>query len=786
MRVLCLGFSVTDLKGYAAELGREMADCEIVSVGIGGIDIQPLPPIFSEVTDQHGVFDLVVLEIFTSLFAKSQPVSANKTIEILHDLLFRIQATGAKVAFLKLYRDDIDQEGSGFDLAMEGLATRYGIPLLNFGKDVRREHGLDYLRGLLTDAVHLTADGARDVARRAAPWIRQAAQTAQQSVPPPQVTRSKLLPSEDGRMERTGYAFPFSVLNPGETIELDVGDARTVGLAYVAGPQAGAIEITGGGRVLQHQCYDQHCYYSRYAFLQLPSMTGKIGIRQLDTTPDVKLLKGEADTGPRVGRLVGLYVESKQSDGKDAKPPQSRTRPDAGPITVARASAIDRVPRLLLFDYTRIGDHAATGQLKATLFADWPSDRLLQVHGGWRAQVGCSFAGETSETSLADPAALAALTRRIADFEPELILYRPVPNAPFLHQLAMETICAHQVPLVTWIVDDWPASLRLTDLRTALPFEQDVRSLFRQSAGALSIGDGMSRAFAARYGRPFQAFANGVDPSEWPSEPRSPSGDAVCVRYSGGLAENMGLSSLLAVAASIERLAESGPRISLEIGAPASQIDRFRDRFAAFARTSFHATDLPPDEYRRWIAGADILLITYNFDTASKTYIRYSIANKLPECLASGAAVLGVGPRDVATMALLDELGCSVNVFDPDPAALDAALANLATSPDRRAQLAGRAREIAFKRFDIRPIRSDFMSWLAAAMETGNTDPLVRAARRAETSLWSLGEMLLPGPARAVASDRGDTAVSADLQAERRQDLLEKLHTLASSLQGYS
>lgn len=310
MRILCLGFSVTDTKGYAAELRRAMPDCEIVPVGVGGIDIQPLAPIFSDVTAQHGVFDLVVLEIFTSLFAKTQPVSANKTAEILHDLMSRIQATGAKIALLKLYRDDIDQDGSGFDFLMEGFAGRYGIPLYDFGAEVTRECGKEHLRALLWDAVHLTVEGAREVAQRCAPWIRQAAGSVQRSVRKPVVVRSRLLPSEDGWIERAGYGFPFRLIPAGDKLDLELGSALAVGFAYVAGPQAGAFEISGGGKTIRHQGYDQHCYYSRYAFRHLPPISGTITIRQLDEIPTTKLLKGEADHGPRVGRLIGVYVEN--------------------------------------------------------------------------------------------------------------------------------------------------------------------------------------------------------------------------------------------------------------------------------------------------------------------------------------------------------------------------------------------------------------------------------------------------------------------------------------------
>src|SRR3546814_2418481 len=58
-------------------------------------------------------------------------------------------------------------------------------------------------------------------------------------------------------------------------------------------------------------------------------------------------------------------------------------------------------------------------------------------------------------------------------------------------------------------------------------------------------------------------------------------------------------------------------------------------------------------EYERTLAKSDALLIAYNFDPASTGYIGYSLANKMPECLASGAPLLAYGPRGVATIDYL-------------------------------------------------------------------------------------------------------------------------------------
>ena len=52
------------------------------------------------------------------------------------------------------------------------------------------------------------------------------------------------------------------------------------------------------------------------------------------------------------------------------------------------------------------------------------------------------------------------------------------------------------------------------------------------------------------------------------------------------------------------------------------------------------------DGFPSLLADADVLVLAYNFDQDSLRYVGLSVPNKLPEYLASGAALLAVGPRE--------------------------------------------------------------------------------------------------------------------------------------------
>lgn len=88
----------------------------------------------------------------------------------------------------------------------------------------------------------------------------------------------------------------------------------------------------------------------------------------------------------------------------------------------------------------------------------------------------------------------------------------------------------------------------------------------------------------------------------------------------------------------------------LEIKTRPFWAERWASAFKGFSGTRFVTEDMAIEEYRRWLQEADACLIAYNFDMLSRAYVQYSLANKLPEVLASGAKVIAIGPEDFATI----------------------------------------------------------------------------------------------------------------------------------------
>jgi hypothetical protein len=392
-------------------------------------------------------------------------------------------------------------------------------------------------------------------------------------------------------------------------------------------------------------------------------------------------------------------------------------------------------PRVLLIDMTAAGNGTATGEIKSNLLADWPEAAFLQIaqHGkeglATVRREGTRFVATDLAMGQGADKIIDAARQMIDAFAPDVVLYRPTPDTEMLHRFAMAEIERLKKPLLIWIMDDWPARMEAEAPDAWARMAPDLSNLLARSATRLSISGAMSETFVRRYGMPFRPLANGIDPADWLPVAR-PEREEFVLRYAGGLAADMNRDSILRIAASVERLARTGTKIRFEISTQRWWLEQFKGLFARFSSTQLMLADKTIPEYRRWLAEADAVVIAYNFDGESLRYIRYSMANKMPECLASGAAILAHGPQAAATIAYLAGADVARIVDTPDEAALTVALSELAGDPKARVVLAETARRQAFTEHNIHRLRITFASILRQAVATSVGVPSIAHANK--------------------------------------------------------
>ena len=380
-------------------------------------------------------------------------------------------------------------------------------------------------------------------------------------------------------------------------------------------------------------------------------------------------------------------------------------------------------PRLLVVDFTPIGGGSATGEVKDALLGHWPRAELMEISALGETLTARGGALAAPLASPRDRRADAVLSAATA-FAPDVILYRPVAERPDLHRLLAEILLLHPVPVLTSFMDDWMLRLFGQSRPGFDAFDHGVRVLLEDAPFCHAISAPMAALLEARYGVPARALANGIEPEAFAAV-RAAAADrragrpGLKVRYAGGLAPDMGLETVRALAQAVEGLAGRG--VTLEIKTSPHWQATQGEAFAGFAATTLGAEEMSRADYQAWLAEADVVVVAYNFDAASLAYVRHSLANKLPECLASGAVLLAAGPAECATMARLAEAGCGVRVGEPGAGPIAAALEGL-MDPAARAGIVAAQVAVAERDFALLP-RREALRRALVEIAAGAPDP---------------------------------------------------------------
>ena len=386
-----------------------------------------------------------------------------------------------------------------------------------------------------------------------------------------------------------------------------------------------------------------------------------------------------------------------------------------------------KYPRLLVIDATRVSSTSATGQIKKNLLKNWPEEKFMQLYASKLSayHLAGSFDDPKSDLVFLDKDNLLG---EIESFEPEVIYYRPLLDQHLLlHLLAIEMLDNKPVPIVTHIMDDWPTMMAAEDPRLAEIVQQELQGLFAQSHKALSISEKMSSVFKERYGVEFEPISNGIDPALFGSvtpltDKKAEGQEGLLMRYCGALAKNMTFHTITQIAQAVDSLQEELP-VKFEIYTMASWRKPIEEAMKNLRGVSVF-NSVSDEDYPRLLVGADVLVLGYNFDADSINYVRYSMANKLPEYLAAGKPMLAVGPSEVAGIEYLSYRKLAHCITNPDLNQIRDAIMYLTKNDNYRKELGEKGQKWAFKNLDINHISKHFQGILCQAAQRGTAPSL--------------------------------------------------------------
>ena len=240
--------------------------------------------------------------------------------------------------------------------------------------------------------------------------------------------------------------------------------------------------------------------------------------------------------------------------------------------------------------------------------------------------------------------------------KPSVIFVAP-GSAKFLYDIALRIARDYNLPIVTYICDDFyfvkpPRSL-LGRLQLSL-LRKKVRRLLEASRDVVVICPSLKSEYE-KIGPVATVIMTGAS-GETAAAPQEK--EPMGITYMGNIRCNRYLS-LLEIGKTLDRLNEEK---STEFTLDIYGIETDESILAALREARsirFHGF-VSGEEYTRVYESAALFLHTEAFDSESVDLVRHSVSTKIADCLASGVPLLAYGPAEIASMRHLLDNNCAI------------------------------------------------------------------------------------------------------------------------------
>lgn len=316
LRVLCLGYSVTEQPGYVERANAlavaEGRDLVFLKSGWGGHSLHSIAYLIGEILDAQPC-DFVLLELFTG---NVRYFNRRQMRLYLTEILAETARRGLPVAFLNLYQGGVDYAAEPVAGLLGEFRALYGIPCLDIASVIAPVAGGD-IAYLLKDSTHVAPAGADlygllvYALLRAPPpshaYVAEFRRLPHQFVSLPLRTLPGLVCTFE--LRRNGIPLYFRELSENEHVNIDLGDTyRVLGVMVTFGPNSGWMRFWNGNKGSAVLAYDEASYYTRSFLMPIYfKSVRKFWVTQLDYIPDIPLRKGEINRAARIGRISHVF-----------------------------------------------------------------------------------------------------------------------------------------------------------------------------------------------------------------------------------------------------------------------------------------------------------------------------------------------------------------------------------------------------------------------------------------------------------------------------------------------
>lgn len=251
----------------------------------------------------------------------------------------------------------------------------------------------------------------------------------------------------------------------------------------------------------------------------------------------------------------------------------------------------------------------------------------------------------------------------------------------FSHDVALYVTKVLNIPLVTFFTDDYllnPITKSFFDVLNKKRMNKFYKKTVEKSSLCFTIGDLMSKSYSNYFGKDFNSIMNSVNITAYAEKEDS---DEVVITYLGSVHTNR-WKMIVNLAKLITKTNIKNVIINVYVANPPEIeiLEKFKAVNISY-KGGVYGTDL-----ENVMKASDILLHVESDDLYSKSLTKLSVSTKIPEYLISGRPILGIGPKDVASMRLLadNNIGEVISTDDVEEVMLHKLIKILSDSTYRR------------------------------------------------------------------------------------------------------
>ncbi len=283
------------------------------------------------------------------------------------------------------------------------------------------------------------------------------------------------------------------------------------------------------------------------------------------------------------------------------------------------------------------------------------------------------------------------LGKWLSDFSPEVIYAQPSVTTLSLIKVIHSYL---RIPLIIHIMDDWPSQINtngaLLGCYAKSWARKQLKYLLNESTVRLGICEEMALAYQKRYNMEFGHYQHLIEYERW-SEPKpdiSVIGEPVKILYAGRIG-NAVSSSIVSIGAAVDQLREE---MNIEFDIVTANLD-VAEHYA-LKKYIWGKGYIPHDQMKDFLKKYDILCIPLDHDDASIRFAKLSMPTKVPEYLACGVPILVFAPEETA-LAKYARKDRWAEVVDTNSIhLLKSSIRKLATDRIYRKELVNTARDI--------------------------------------------------------------------------------------------